>query len=94
MNNSSVAWTYKIHEDADRQLNDLGPAARAEITDWLEKRIHGAADPRQLGKPLRKSRHGLWRYRMRDYRIICRLENKVLVVVVVAIGHRSSIYEE
>jgi hypothetical protein len=41
--NFCVAWTYKIHEEADRHLDNLGPAARAEITAWLEKRIHGAS---------------------------------------------------
>jgi len=89
-----VAWTYRIHEDAARQLENLGPAARAEITAWLEKRIHGSPDPTQYGKPLRRSQHGLWRYRVRDYRLVCRLENRILVVVVVAIGHRSRVYEE
>ena len=89
-----MAWTYKIHEDADRQLDELAPSARAEITAWLEKRIHGAANPSQFGKPLRRSKHGLLRYRVRDYRLVCRLEHKVLVVVVVAVGHRSTIYED
>jgi mRNA interferase RelE/StbE len=89
-----VAWTYSIHEDANRQLDSLGPAARAEITAWLEKRIHGATNPEQFGKPLRRSKHGLWRYRVRDYRLVCRLEHRVLIVVVVAVGHRSTIYDD
>lgn len=89
-----MSWDYAIHEDASRDLDRLGLAARAEITAWLEKRIRGAANPEQFGKPLQGSKHGLWRYRVRDYRILCRLEKKVLIVVVVAVGHRSSIYEE
>lgn len=86
-------WTYQVHEDADRDLDDLGPAARFEITAWLEKRIKGAADPKHFGKPLRGELKGFWRYRVRDYRILCRLEKSVLIVVVVAVGHRSSVYE-
>ncbi len=88
-----MAWTYKIHEDADRDLEGHGPAARAEITAWLEKRIHGADNPELFGKPLRGSKHGLWRYRVRDWRILCRLEHSVLIVIAVGIGHRSKIYE-
>ena len=87
-----MAWTYKIHEDADRHLDQLGPGARAEITAWLEKRIHGCSDPEQFGKPLRSSKHGLWRYRVRDWRLLCRLEKSILIVVVVAVGHRSTVY--
>lgn len=35
---------------------------------------------------------GLWRYRVGDYRIICRIEDHRLVVVVITIGHRREIY--
>ena len=87
-----MAWSYNILEDANRQLDQLGPAARAEITAWLEKRIEGCADPELFGKPLRSSRHGLWRYRVRDWRLLCRLEKSVLIVVVVAVGHRATVY--
>lgn len=89
-----MAWTYKILEAADRHLAELGPGARAEITVWLEKRIEGCSDPTQFGKPLRSSKHGLWRYRIRDWRLLCRLEKSVLIVVVVAVGHRSRVYED
>ncbi len=89
-----MSWDYQIHEDAAADLDKLGPAARAEVTTWMEKRIRGSTNPEQLGKPLRGSKHGLWRYRVRDYRILCRLEKKILIVVVVAVGHRSRIYEK
>jgi mRNA interferase RelE/StbE len=42
---------------------------------------------------LRGSKYGLWRYRLRDYRVVCALQEKRLVVLVVAVGHRSSIYD-
>jgi mRNA interferase RelE/StbE len=35
---------------------------------------------------------GLWRYREGDYRIICRIEDDHLVVVVVTIGNRREVY--
>jgi len=59
----------------------------------MEKRIGRAEDPRSFGKPLR-SKFGLWRYRRRDYGIICQLQQAKLIVLVVAIGHRSIIYED
>ena len=89
-----MSWTYQIHEDAAADLDELGPAARTEITAWLEKRIQGSANPGQFGRPLRGAKHGLWRYRVRDYRILCRLEKQVLIVVVVAVGHRSTVYDD
>jgi mRNA interferase RelE/StbE len=89
-----VSWAYEITPEAAGQLRDLGPSASAQIRDYLETRLKGAANPERFGKPLRGSRHGIWRYRVRDYRLLCRLEKKVLIVVVVAVGHRSTVYEE
>lgn len=74
-------------------MRDLGPSAAAEIRKYLDTRLMGVANPEQFGKPLRASKYGLWRYRFRDYRIICRLEKRILLVVVVAVGHRSTIYD-
>jgi len=60
----------------------------------MEKRIGQAEDPCSFGKPLRHSKFGLCRYRLRDYRIICQLQQANLIVLVVAIGHRSIIYDD
>jgi len=64
------------------------------ILVYVDYRVATANDPRDFGKPLRASKFGLWRYRVRDYRIICELQEKRLVVLVVAVGHRSTIYED
>ena len=88
-----MSWAYEISPEAVGHLRDLGPSAAAEIKAYLETRIKGSANPEQFGKPLRGSKHGLWRYRVRDYRLLCRWEKKVLIVIVVAVGHRSAVYE-
>ena len=44
-----------------------------------------------LAYPLRDDKHGYWRYRVSDSRLLCMLENSLLIVVVVAVGHRSSV---
>jgi mRNA interferase RelE/StbE len=89
-----VSWDYRIEETAARNLRALGPSAAAEIFRFLDGRIRGCADPTQFGKPLRGSKKGFWRYRVRGWRILCRLENRLLIVIVVAVGHRSTVYDE
>jgi mRNA interferase RelE/StbE len=89
-----VPWTFKISDGAEKNLRDIGPSAAREVFEFLEKRVQGNVDPRTHGKPLRQSKHGLWRYRVRDYRIICRLEDSILTVLVVAVGHRSKVYDD
>jgi mRNA interferase RelE/StbE len=36
--------------------------------------------------------HGLWRYRIGSYRLICQIEDRRLVVLVIAVGHRRHVY--
>ena len=49
-------------------------------------------DPRLRGKALSSNLSGLWRYRVGDWRVLCRIEDGRLIVLVVQIGHRSSVY--
>jgi mRNA interferase RelE/StbE len=89
-----LAWTIEYDEEAVRDLKKLDHQMQREILDYMEQRIGRAEDPRSFGKPLRHSKFGLWRYRVRDYRIICQLQQAKLTVLVVAVGHRSTIYED
>jgi len=59
----------------------------------LAQRVALAANPRDFGEALTSTFAGLWRYRIGDYRVICRLEDARLVVLVVRIGHRRDVYE-
>ena len=54
-------------------------------------------DPRNLGKPLKGTgRHPgadpLWRYRLGDWRILVRIEDDVLRILVLRIAHRRKVY--
>ncbi len=89
-----MAWTIEYDPRALKDLKKLDRRIQREILDYMEDRVAAAEDPRDLGKPLRASKFGLWRYWVRDYRIICELQEKRLVVLVVAVGHRSAIYED
>ncbi len=37
---------------------------------------------------------GLWRYRIGDYRTMCKLEDELLVIVAVTVWHRKDVYDE
>lgn len=78
---------------APRDPRDLGPSAIVEVRRNSDDRISGASDPAAFGKTLRGDKHGYWRDRIRDWRLLCKLENSVLIVVVVTVGHRSSVYD-
>jgi mRNA interferase RelE/StbE len=88
-----VRWAYSFDERALRELQKLDRQAQRDILAYLDQRISGPLDPRRFGKPLRAKLAGLWRYRVRDYRLICQIQDQRLLVLVVAVGHRKSIYD-
>jgi mRNA interferase RelE/StbE len=88
-----VNWTYSFDNQALKDLKGLGRQAQQAIIAYLDERIAGPDDPRRFGKALRASLSGLWRYRVGDYRVICRIEDQELVILVVKVGHRRDIYE-
>jgi mRNA interferase RelE/StbE len=87
-----LAWTIEFDEQAEHDLSRLDKPVQREIARYLQTRIATAADPRSFGHALGHELSGLWRYRVRDYRIICKLEETRLVILVIAIGHRRNIY--
>ncbi len=48
-------------------------------------------DPKRFGKGLMYDKYGLWRYRIKDYRIVCRIY-KDESIVLITIGHRKNVY--
>ena len=87
-----MAWTIEYDPRAIDDLNRMDRPTKRAIVEYLEARIASATDPRSFGKALRHSLGGLWRYRVRDYRIICEIKNDILTVLVVGVGHRRDVY--
>ena len=88
------AWVVEFDDRARRELRKLDPGVQVSILRYARGRIEGSADPRRFGKPLRRNLAGLWRYRGEDYRLICRIEEARVVVLVLQVGHRRNVYED
>ena len=52
-----------------------------------------AADP-GCGEPLLRELDGLWKYRVRRFRIVYAIERKRRIIRLMAVGHRRDVYEE
>ncbi len=88
-----MAWTIELDKRAQTDLAKLDRQIQREVLRYLETRVAPSNDPTAFGHGLTNNLAGLWRYRVRDYRIICRIESDRLVVMVLAVGHRRKIYE-
>ena len=79
-------------KEALKDLKKLDNSVSRVIYAWLKKNIDGCSDPRIHGKGLTANRSGQWRYRVGNYRIICKIEDDKVIVLVLTIGHRSVVY--
>jgi mRNA interferase RelE/StbE len=85
-------WTIEFDSSAAKTLRKIDRKWQTRIVGYLEE-IAALPDPRNRGKALSGTVAGLWRYRVGDYRLICQLQDNVLVVHVVKIGHRREVYD-
>ena len=88
-----MSWDYKFTEKSFKQLKKLGQEPSRRIVKFLKTRILPVKNPRQFGKPLKGDLGEFWRYRVDDYRLLCRFENDQLIVIVVEVGHRRDVYD-
>jgi mRNA interferase RelE/StbE len=88
-----MAWAVELSEEADRELSKLDPQHRQRILKFLHQRIAKLDNPRRIGQALQGTRFGeFWKYRVGDYRVICKIEDDRLMVLVLRVGHRREIY--
>lgn len=87
-----MAWTIEFVPAAAKELRALDRTIAARIVRTLEQRIAGSDDPRSLGAPLAGERAGYWRWRIGDYRVVARIEDERVTILVVRVAHRREVY--
>ena len=87
-----MAWLIEFTPEAEKQLAKIDRKTAKRITRFLSERVAEAENPRELGHSLKGALREFWRFRVGDYRILTRVEDNRLVVLVVRIGHRRQIY--
>ena len=56
--------------------------------------VRALATNPECGEPLLRELDGLWKYRVRRFRIVYAIERKTRVIRLIAVGHRRHVYEE
>ena len=78
-------------DKAEKQFLRLDKAVQTQIKKFVLK-LQELEDTRELGKRLVGNFSGFWRYRVGDYRILCRIQDDALEILVVEVGHRKNVY--
>ena len=88
-----MAFRIEFEPGARRSLDTIHSTERDRILRFLRDQIAPADNPRTLGDALQGKRFkGQWKYRVGDHRVIARINDGIMIVTVIDIGHRSAVY--
>lgn len=85
---------YKVRftEKAKKDLKKIDKHTAALILGWVRKNLENCEDPRIHGKALTANLSGKWRYRVGDYRLLAQIEDDIITILILNVGHRRDIY--
>lgn len=83
-------YTVKYTAEAKKRIERLDVSVKRVI----QKAIESLSLNPYRGKPLSYELAGLFALRTSDYRIIYRIKERELIIVVITVGHRREIYNK
>lgn len=81
-----VVYLDQVEEDLKRLDQSTTKKILIRIETYLAK------DPKGLGKPLKGEFEGYWRYRWGDYRVIYKISDPEILILIFRIGNRKDVY--
>ncbi len=88
-----MAWDIEFDPDAVKDLKKLDKQVQVRILGFLRSRLGAMENPRELGEALAGSQLGnYWKYRVGDWRLICDIQDRRIVVRVLRVGNRREVY--
>lgn len=86
-------WSVIFEDAARKAFKKLDRPVQASIAKKLEE-LSQIEDPGILAKPLLHDLKGRWRLRVGGHRVIFKIERQQLVILVVDVGRRDTIYDQ
>jgi mRNA interferase RelE/StbE len=84
-----VLYQISIDPAAMRELKKLAPKVRQEVSDAISAL---ATEPRPDGVRKLSGSKNSYRIRVGEYRVLYRITDKELLILVVKVGHRRDVY--
>ena len=89
-----VCWKIEFTIRSNKLLKKLDLNTRKLIENYIDNEVLRNNNPRDKGKALTGNRKGQWRYRVDKYRIVCRIQDEVLTILVLQSAKRDAIYDD
>jgi mRNA interferase RelE/StbE len=87
-----MAYRIEYLKSVQKSIRKIDATTRNRLRKYIE-RLAACDDPRIAGKCLANNNPEIWRYRIGDYRLLCKIDDGKMVVLMIDFGHRSKIYK-
>ena len=84
-----IDYRLSIPPEVAEVIRHLAP----ELKRSVKEALRNLSRTPTAGEPLRRELEGLWKYRVRRYRLVYEIESKQRVFWVLAVGPRAEVYE-
>ena len=85
-------WKIVFAPKAHKEFDKLQQTTQKRIERYLRQLIEWSHPPKDGRAMTGTTFKSYWRYRVGDYRIICRIEDNDLIIVIVRVAHRKHVY--
>ncbi len=87
-----MKYRVEFTTSAARELRKLRRSIQPKLMKSIGDRINGLADEPKPPGAEKVEGYEYWRVRSGDYRIVYSVEDEVLTVLIVRVGHRREVY--
>ncbi len=88
-----MSWKIELEKNVIKKLRKMDSTAKKRITKFIDA-LEGSKDPREKGAALTGKLGEYWKYRIGEYRLIVKIFDDRLIIVVVKVGNRKDIYRK
>ena len=85
-----MAYKVVYLDQVEQDLKKLDKSVVKKILARIETYL--VLDPKELGKALKGEFQGYWRYRWGDYRVIYKISEREILILILRISHRKDAY--
>lgn len=87
-----MKYKVVIDKKAKKKLSKIDKQQAEMILNWIYKNLNNCGDPYSKGKRLKGNLSKYWRYRVGNYRLFADINDDIITITIVNIGHRRDIY--
>ena len=89
-----TGYRVEIDRALSRRIKKLDRHVRELLDRYIATHLEGTTEPRRFGRPLAGDLHGLWRYRIGDWRLIVRIFDDGVLILALEFDRRDTVYKQ